>query len=52
MPYGEIWGWVSSTDIETGIVVLSKSDNAEYVVYKSDSLYLISDSGSYKVFGW
>ena len=44
-----IWDVVSSTDIETGEVELSVK---EYVEFKSDSVYLISDFGSDKVFAW
>jgi len=37
------WDIVSSTDIETGEVSLPESDDAEFVEFKSDSLYLGSD---------
>ena len=46
-----IWDGVSTTDIETGAELL-ESDNTDYVVFKSDSLYLISDSSSDMVFAW
>lgn len=42
------WGVVSITDIETWEVELPESDDAEFVEFKSDSLYLSSD----KVFVW
>lgn len=42
------WDVVSSTDIETGEVELAESDNVDFAVFKSDSLYLNSDI----VFAW
>jgi len=42
------WDVVSSTDIETGEISLPESDDAEFVEFKSDSLYLGSDI----VFAW
>jgi len=42
------WDFVSSTDIETGEITLPESDDAEFVEFKSDSLYLSSDI----VFAW
>ncbi|MFH6768357.1 hypothetical protein V8G56_06395 [Gaetbulibacter aquiaggeris] len=44
-----IWDVVSSTDIETGEVELSEK---EFVEFKSDSIYLISDFEVDKVFAW
>ena len=44
-----IWDVVSSTDIETGEVELSEK---EFVEFKSDSLYLISDLETVEVFAW
>lgn len=47
-----VWDIVSSTDIETGQVDFSENDNKEFVEFKSDSIYLISDVGSDTVFAW
>jgi hypothetical protein len=44
-----IWDVVSSTDIETGEVELSEK---EFVEFKLDSIYLISDFEVDKVFAW
>ena len=47
-----IWDVVSSTDIETGEVELSEKEFVEFVEFKSDSIYLISDFEVDKVFAW
>jgi hypothetical protein len=47
-----IWDVVSLTDIETGEVELLENVTKEFVEFKSDSLYLISDFEVDKVFAW
>lgn len=47
-----IWDVVSSTAIETGEVELLENVTKEFVEFKSDSLYLISDFEVDKVFAW
>ncbi|WP_027138025.1 hypothetical protein [Gaetbulibacter saemankumensis] len=46
------WELVSLIDIETGDVEWEKIDKSEFVLFRSDSLYLISDTNSDKVFAW
>jgi hypothetical protein len=47
-----VWDVVSSTDIENGEVELSENLTKEFVEFKSDSLYLISDLETDAVSAW
>ena len=46
------WDVVSMTYTETGEIEFPESDDGEFILIKSDSLYLMLGSGSEKVFAW